>query len=104
LVHPQDGRAVASTDEVRNAAPKAKVLNRERVSFEVAEGNYHPAAAFDFQRQIAFVKFVGSAARACRVGRVLGSWAGVCGSGRWRGGGRERPVAKPHSTVVKIGL
>ena len=27
----------ASTDEVQKAAPKAKVLNRERVRFEVAE-------------------------------------------------------------------
>ena len=51
---------MASTDEMRNAAPKAKVLNRERVRFEVAGGNYHPVAAFDFQRQIAFVKFVGA--------------------------------------------
>ena len=29
-----------STDEVQKAAPKAKVLNRERVRFEVAGGNY----------------------------------------------------------------
>ena len=49
-----------STDEVRKAAPKAKVLNRERVRFEVAGGNYRLVAAFDFRRQIAFVKFVGT--------------------------------------------
>ena len=54
------GRTVASTDEVRNAAPKAKALNRERVRFEAAGGDYRPVAAFDFQRQIAFVKFVGA--------------------------------------------
>lgn len=49
-----------SMDDVRRAAPKAKVLNRERVRFEVAGGNYRLVAAFDFRRQIAFVKFVGT--------------------------------------------
>src|SRR5215467_3971833 len=34
----------ASTDEVQNAAPKAKVLNQDRVRFEVAGGNYHLVA------------------------------------------------------------
>jgi mRNA interferase HigB len=48
----------------RNAAPKAKVLNRERVRFEAAGASYHLVAAFDFQRQIALVKFVG-ARRTC---------------------------------------
>jgi len=42
----------------RSAAPKAKVLNRERVRFEIAVGNYRLVAAFDFRRQIEFVKFV----------------------------------------------
>ena len=50
----------ASTDEIQSAAPKAKVLNRERVRFEVAGGNYRLVVAFDFRRQIAFVKFIGS--------------------------------------------
>jgi mRNA interferase HigB len=49
-----------STSDVQAAAPKAKVLNRERVRFEVAGGNYRLVAAFDFRRQIAFVKFIGS--------------------------------------------
>jgi mRNA interferase HigB len=49
-----------STDDVQKAAPKAKVLNRERVRFEVAGGNYRLAAAFDFRRQIAFIKFIGT--------------------------------------------
>src|SRR5262249_15186436 len=49
-----------STDEIQKAAPKAKVLNRERVRFEVAGGNYRLVAAFDFRRQIAFVKFIGT--------------------------------------------
>ena len=49
-----------SADAVQKAAPKAKVLNRERVRFEVAVGNYRLVAAFDFRRQIEFVKFVGT--------------------------------------------
>jgi len=57
----------ASTDEVQQAAPKAKVLNRERVRFEVAGGNYRLIAAFDFRRQVAFVKFVGTHAEYDRV-------------------------------------
>jgi len=49
-----------STDEVRRAAPKAKVLNRERVRCEVAGGNYRLVVAFDLPRQLAFVRLVGS--------------------------------------------
>jgi len=60
----------ASTDEVQKAAPKAKVLNRERVRFEVAGGNYRLVAAFDFHRQIAFVKFVGTHAEYDRIDAV----------------------------------
>jgi len=56
-----------STDEVRKAAPKAKVLNRERVRFEVAGGNYRLVTAFDFRRQIAFVKFIGTHAEYDRI-------------------------------------
>lgn len=50
----------ASPDDVRKSAPKAKVLNRERVRFELAGGNYRLVVAFDFRRHIAFVKFIGS--------------------------------------------
>ena len=50
----------ATTDDIQSAVPKAKVLNRERVRFEIAGGNYRLVAAFDFRRQIAFVKFVGT--------------------------------------------
>jgi mRNA interferase HigB len=52
-----------STGDVQKAAPKAKVLNRERVRFEVAGGNYRLVVAFDFRRQIAFVKFIGTHAQ-----------------------------------------
>jgi mRNA interferase HigB len=50
----------SSMDEVQRAAPKSKVLNRERVWFEVAGGNYRLVAAFDFRRQVAFVKSIGT--------------------------------------------
>ena len=56
-----------STDEVQKAAPKAKVLNGERVRFEVAGGNYRFVAAFDFRRQITFVKFIGTHAEYDRI-------------------------------------
>ena len=56
-----------STDEVQRAAPKCKALNRERVRFEVAGGNYRLVVAFDFRRQAAFVKFVGTHAEYDRV-------------------------------------
>jgi hypothetical protein len=39
------------------------VLNRERVTFEIVGGNYRVIVAFDFRRQIAFVKFIGTHAQ-----------------------------------------
>lgn len=56
-----------STDDVQRAAPKAKVLNRERVRFEIAGGNYRLVASFDFRRQVAFVKFIGTHAEYDRI-------------------------------------
>jgi len=56
-----------STDEVQKAIPKAKVLNGERVRFAVAGGDYRLVAAFDFRRQIVFVKFVGTHAEYDRI-------------------------------------
>jgi mRNA interferase HigB len=56
-----------STDEVQKAAPKAEVLNRERVRFEVAGGNYGLVVAFDSRRQVAFAKFVGTHAEYDRI-------------------------------------
>jgi mRNA interferase HigB len=52
--------AWASMDEVRQAVPRAKVLNRDRVRFEIAGGNHRLIAAFDFRRQIVFIKFLGT--------------------------------------------
>lgn len=46
--------------EVQAAFSKAKALNGERVRFEIAGGDFRLIVAFDFKRQIAFVKFVGT--------------------------------------------
>jgi mRNA interferase HigB len=46
---------------------KAKVLNGERVRFEVAGGDYRMVVAFDFHRGIAFIKFIGTHAEYDRV-------------------------------------
>ena len=57
----------ASASEVQASFSKAKVLNGERVRFEVAGGDYRLIAAFDFTRGIAFVKFVGTHAEYDRI-------------------------------------
>jgi mRNA interferase HigB len=49
-----------STDDVQKAVPKAKVLSRERVRFEIAGDDFRLVAAFDFRRRAVFVKFVGT--------------------------------------------
>jgi mRNA interferase HigB len=49
-----------SMGDVQRAFPKAKVLNSERVRFEVAGSDYRMIVAFDFEWQIAFVKFLGT--------------------------------------------
>jgi mRNA interferase HigB len=49
-----------SASEVQSSFSKAKVLNGERVRFEVAGGNYRLIIAFQFEAQIAFVKFIGT--------------------------------------------
>lgn len=63
----------ASTDEVQRLASNAKVLNRERVRFEIAGGGYRLVAAFDFRRQIAFVKFIGTHAEYDRIDALTAS-------------------------------
>ena len=57
----------ASTSDVQAAFPKAKVLNGERVRFEVSGGDYRLIVAFDFRRKIAFVKFIGTHAEYDRI-------------------------------------
>lgn len=57
----------ASTNDVQASFSKAKVLNGERVRFEIAGGNYRMIVAFDFGRQIAFIKFLGTHADYDRI-------------------------------------
>ena len=54
-------------DDVRSAAPNAKILNGERARFEVAGGNFRLIVAFDFGRRIAFIKLVGTHAEYDRI-------------------------------------
>jgi mRNA interferase HigB len=56
-----------SMDEVRLAAPNAKIPNGERVRFEIAGGNFRMIVAFDFGRGIAFIKFIGTHADYDRI-------------------------------------
>lgn len=57
----------ASMADIQATFPKAKVLNGERVSFEVAGGNYRLIVAFKFASRIAFVKFLGTHAEYDRI-------------------------------------
>lgn len=57
----------ASMQDVQSAFSKAKVLNAERVRFEISGGDYRLIAAFDFRRGIAFVKFIGTHADYDRI-------------------------------------
>ena len=54
-------------DDVRSAAPNAKILNRERARFQIAGGNFRMIVAMDFGRGIAFVKFIGTHAEYDRI-------------------------------------
>ena len=60
-----------SMDDVRLAAPNAKILNRERARFEIAGGNFRMIVAFDFGRSIAFIKFIGTHAEYDRVDALI---------------------------------
>ena len=53
--------------DVQADFPKAKMLNGERVRFEIQGGAFRLVAAFDFRRQIAFIKFVGTHAAYDRI-------------------------------------
>lgn len=50
----------ATVQEVTAAFSQSKGLNHERVRFKVQGGNYRLIVAFDFDRQAAFIKFVGT--------------------------------------------
>ena len=48
-------------------SPLRIILNGERARFEIAGGNLRMIVAFDFGREIAFVKFIGTHAEYDRV-------------------------------------
>lgn len=53
--------------EVLASFSKSKVLNAERVRFEIGGGDYRLIAAFDFRRKIVFIKFIGTHAEYDRI-------------------------------------
>jgi mRNA interferase HigB len=61
------GARWTTTQEIMAALVKAKALSADRVRFEIGGGRFRLIVAFDFGRQIAFVKFVGTHAEYDRV-------------------------------------
>jgi mRNA interferase HigB len=62
-----EGASWKTMSDIQTAFPKAKVLNGERVRFEIQGGDFRLIASFDFPRQIAFIKFIGTHADDDRV-------------------------------------
>ena len=56
-----------TTVDVQASFSTAKVLNAERVRFEVSGGNYRLIASFKFKNEIVFVKFIGTHAEYDRI-------------------------------------
>ncbi|MDR2216043.1 MAG: type II toxin-antitoxin system HigB family toxin [Nevskiaceae bacterium] len=57
----------SSSIEVMGSFSKAKVLNSERVRFEVAGGDYRLVVSFHYRLQIAWIKFIGTHAEYDRI-------------------------------------
>jgi mRNA interferase HigB len=57
----------ASMVDVKGVFPKASVINRERVVFDVLGGNYRLVVAIKFSARIVFIKFVGTHAEYDRI-------------------------------------
>ena len=56
-----------STKDVMATFSNASTLNAERVRFKVAGNDYRMIVAFDFQRGVAFIKFIGTHAEYDRI-------------------------------------
>jgi mRNA interferase HigB len=52
-----------STADVVAEFSTAKTVSRDRIRFEIDGGNFRLIVAYNFKRQIAFVKFVGTHAQ-----------------------------------------
>jgi mRNA interferase HigB len=50
----------STPEEVAATFSKAKVLNAERVRFELHGGDFRMVVSFDFRRQVAFINFLGT--------------------------------------------
>lgn len=64
LVQAADWR---TSQEVAHGIGGAKVLNGERIRFAICGGNYRLVAAFDFNRGIVYVKYLGTHAEYDRI-------------------------------------
>lgn len=53
--------------DVQAAFSKAKVLNADRVRFEVSGGEHRLIAAFHFRKKLVFIKFIGTHAEYDKV-------------------------------------
>jgi mRNA interferase HigB len=49
-----------SMSEAANALSKAKSVGGDRIRYDLAGGDYRLIVAYDFERQITFVKFIGT--------------------------------------------
>lgn len=49
-----------TSQDALSSFSKAKVLNAQRIRFEIAGGNFRLIAALDYRAQIAYVKFIGT--------------------------------------------
>ena len=56
-----------STQSIVGTFSNAKGLNSERVRFKSPGGDYCMIVAFDFRRQIAFIRFIGTREQHARV-------------------------------------
>lgn len=57
----------ASMGEVQARWPKAKVLNAERVRFQISGGDYRMICAIQFRAGICWIKFIGTHAQYDRI-------------------------------------
>lgn len=57
-------------NDIRSDISSIKVLNGERVRFEIGD-NYRMIVAFDFPRRTAYIKFIGTHAEYDRIDDVL---------------------------------
>ncbi len=57
----------STIQDVTSVFSKSKGINANRVRFEVQGGNYRLIVAFDFKRQVAFIKFIGTHAEYDRI-------------------------------------